>query len=98
LVERLVELALELVARGRGRGQQLGHVRAQLPRLRIDNLELLLNADGEGVRHHRIIVHAERGEEAARRKGTGWYPADGLPCSPTATFHPGVSPDSRSSR
>ena len=44
--DRLVQLALDLVAeRGRARGQQLRDVRPQLPGLRVDDLELLFDAD-----------------------------------------------------
>jgi hypothetical protein len=56
LDDRLVELALDLIAERRARREQLRHVRPQLPGLRVDNLKLFLNADGERVRHHRIIV------------------------------------------
>ena len=48
LDDRLVHLALDLVAEHRrARRQQLGHVRAQFPRLRVDDLELLFDAEGE---------------------------------------------------
>src|SRR5207245_9028412 len=52
LDDRLVHLALDRVAeRRRARGQELLHVRAQLPRRGIDDLQLLLDADREGVLH-----------------------------------------------
>ena len=48
LDDRLVHLALELIAEGRGaRRQQLGNVRSQLPRVGVDDLEFFLDADGE---------------------------------------------------
>src|SRR5947208_15716392 len=50
--DRLVHLALDLIfQRRRARRQQLGDVRPELPRGGIDDLELLLDADGEGVLH-----------------------------------------------
>ena len=57
--DRLVELALDLLAqRGRAGREQLGDVRAQLPGLRIDDLELLFDADGEPVRHGGMILQS----------------------------------------
>ena len=52
LDDRLVHLALDLIAEGgHARRQQLLHVRAKLPGLGIDDLELFLDADGERVLH-----------------------------------------------
>ena len=62
LDDRLVHLALDLIAeRRRARREQLGDVRAQLPGLGIDDLELFLDADGEAVCHlFRMILSASR--------------------------------------
>src|SRR4029079_7840287 len=57
LDDRLMQLALELIAERMAGVEQLRHVRAQLPRRRIDDLELLLDADGEGVRHQAMISY-----------------------------------------
>src|SRR5207253_9638550 len=52
LDDRLVQLRLDLIAEGGGaRRQQLRDVRTELPRLGVDNLKLLLDADGEAVLH-----------------------------------------------
>src|SRR5215467_4974627 len=55
LDDRLMEFALDEIAElRRARCEQLRHVRAELPRLRIDNLEFLLDAYREaGV--HRLL-------------------------------------------
>ena len=48
LDDRLVELALELITESRGaRYQELGNMGSQLPRVRVDYLELFFDADGE---------------------------------------------------
>src|SRR5215471_11180817 len=58
LDDRLVQLALDLISERRGaRRQQLRHVRAELPGLGIDDLEFLLDANREGVRHARMISY-----------------------------------------
>ena len=50
--DRLMHLALQLIAKRRGaRGEQLGNVRSQLPRIGVDDLEFFLNADGKRVIH-----------------------------------------------
>src|SRR5215207_8289775 len=55
--DRLVELAFDLIAERRRAGrEQLGHVGSELARLGVHSLELLLDADREGVGHHEIIV------------------------------------------
>src|SRR5262249_36419774 len=60
LDDRLVELAFDLIAeRGGARRQQLGHMGSQFPGLGIDDLEFLLDADGEGVAHGGIIVQQD---------------------------------------
>src|SRR5207302_8007573 len=52
LDNRLVELALDVVAEGRGaRREELGDVGSKLPGRRIDDLELFLDANGERVSH-----------------------------------------------
>ena len=52
LDDRLVHFPLDLIAEGgRARLEQLGDVRAQLPRVGIHDLELFLDADREGVIH-----------------------------------------------
>jgi hypothetical protein len=65
--DRLMQLALDLIAEHRrARRQQLRHVRPQLPRLRIDDLELLLDADGEPVHASRDSI-SSRPPNAGRR-------------------------------
>ena len=60
LHDRLVHLALHLIAQRRRSGrEQLRDVRAQLPGRRVDDLELLLDADREPVRHG---VHRSTGQ------------------------------------
>ena len=50
LDDRLVHLPLDLIAEGRGRGgEQCDDVRPELPRLRVDDLELLFDAQREAV-------------------------------------------------
>src|SRR5437762_2343529 len=52
LDDRLVQLALDRIAKRLGaRGQQLRHVRAELPRVGIDDLKFLFDADRERVPH-----------------------------------------------
>jgi hypothetical protein len=54
LDDRLVELAFDLLPeRRRARREKLGNVRAELPRLGIDDLEFLLYPHREPVRHTR---------------------------------------------
>ena len=60
LDDRLVQFALDLIAqRRRARRQELRDVRPQLPGVRVDDLELFLDADGEGVGHPAIIISSE---------------------------------------
>ncbi len=48
LDDRLVHFALDLIAEHRpARGKELGHVRAQFAALRVDDLELFFDAEGE---------------------------------------------------
>src|SRR5208283_5289690 len=52
LDDGLVHLAPDLVTQSpRRRGEQLHHVRAQLQRIRINNLEFFFDTDGEAVSH-----------------------------------------------
>jgi hypothetical protein len=52
LDDRLVHLALDVLTECRGaRGQELADVRPQFPRVRVDDLELFLHANGEPMRH-----------------------------------------------
>jgi len=52
LDDRLVHLALDVIAEGRrARREQLGDVRSQFPRRGIDDLKFFLDADGERVIH-----------------------------------------------
>ncbi len=52
LDDRLVHLALDVLAeRGRARCQQLRDVRAELPGVRVDDLEFFFDADSKGVVH-----------------------------------------------
>ena len=52
LDDRLMHLALDVIAEGRrARREELGDVRPQLPRGRIDDLEFFLDADGKRVSH-----------------------------------------------
>ena len=90
LDDRLVELALDLIAERGARRQQLGHVRAQLPGLGVHDLELFLDADGEGVRHQRIIVQCE-----ARTCGSGMVSCAGTLHVRGSPPHPAASPSSR---
>ena len=50
--DRLMQLPFDLLAEGWSAGrQQLGDVRSELPRLRIDDLEFLFDAHREAVCH-----------------------------------------------
>src|SRR5262249_2637240 len=56
--DRLVQLALDLIAeRRRRRAEQLRDVRAELPRVGIDDLEFFFDADREGVAHQAMISY-----------------------------------------
>ena len=70
LDDRLVHLALDLIAEAPGAldVEQLGDVRAQLPRVGIDDLEFFLDADGERVLH------------ARDHSATRWYPSQAPAC------------------
>src|ERR1700752_2494728 len=58
--DRLVHLALDVIAEsGRARRQELLHVGSQLPRVGIDDLEFLLDADRESVLHAAAIIVRE---------------------------------------
>ena len=91
LDDRLVQLALHLVAEHRRAGRhQFADVRAQLPRLRVDDLELFLDADGEAVRHDQGSLRARRAD--------AWkplfYPTGRQPSEPTARSTASrISPD-----
>jgi hypothetical protein len=56
LDDRLVHLAPDAVAEcWSARRQELRHMRPELPRVRIDDLKLLLDTDGEGMVHGRRL-------------------------------------------
>jgi hypothetical protein len=60
-----MQLPLDLVAEdGRAGGEQLGYVRPQFPRMRIDDLKLLFDAHGEPVGHPGIIPEALHSPQA----------------------------------
>ena len=70
LDDRLVHLALDVIAeRRRARGEQLRHVGPQLPRVRVDDLELFLDTDREGVMHRSVIIARRPSAPARRRAG-----------------------------
>src|ERR687896_22247 len=71
LDDRLMELALDLFAESRGAGgEKLGHVRAQFPGFRIDDLEFFLHADGEPMGHALQSCH-NAFASIGRRTSTG---------------------------
>ena len=75
LDDRLVHLALDLIAeRRRARREELGHVRPQVSALGVDDLEFLLDADGEAVhegddtsvdsRQSAVVSHSPQSESS----------------------------------
>src|SRR5262249_21170870 len=86
LDDRLVQLALDLIAeRRRARRQQLRHVRAKLPGVRIDDVEFLFHAERERLAHGRcsdryhspaIAPDAQKASTTATTKGQSAGAAD----------------------
>src|SRR6185503_19670680 len=69
---RVWQISLDLIAeRGAALGQQLRDVRAQFPRVGIDDLEFLLDADRERVPH------------GSDHSATRWYPLQAPECLPS---------------